>query len=84
MAMGPFAVMDLAGGHIGWAIRERHQAGQPDRPYSGFPDHVCELQRFGRKTGAGYYAYDARLRHRRRLPERLRISRTPRWAAVLR
>jgi 3-hydroxyacyl-CoA dehydrogenase len=59
MAMGPFAVMDLAGGDIGWAIRKRRQIEQPDRPYSKFPDRVCELQRFGRKTGAGYYAYDA-------------------------
>jgi 3-hydroxyacyl-CoA dehydrogenase len=59
MAMGPFAVMDLAGGDIGWAIRKRRQAEHPDRPYSTFPDLVCELKRFGRKTGAGYYAYDA-------------------------
>ena len=56
--MGPFAVMDLAGGDIGWAIRKRRQAEQPDRRYSRFPDLVCELKRFGRKTGAGYYAYD--------------------------
>jgi 3-hydroxyacyl-CoA dehydrogenase len=60
MAMGPFAVMDLAGGDIGWAIRKRRSVEQPDRPYSTFPDRVCELQRFGRKTRAGYYAYDAR------------------------
>jgi|HubBroStandDraft_5_1064220.scaffolds.fasta_scaffold00675_3 3-hydroxyacyl-CoA dehydrogenase len=59
MAMGPFAVMDLAGGDIGWAIRKRRQVEQPDRPYSKFPDQVCELKRFGRKTGAGYYAYDS-------------------------
>lgn len=59
MAMGPFAVMDLAGGDIGWAIRKRRQVEQPHRPYSRFPDRVCELKRFGRKTGAGYYAYDA-------------------------
>jgi 3-hydroxyacyl-CoA dehydrogenase len=59
MAMGPFAVMDLAGGDIGWAIRKRRQIEHPDRPYSKFPDLVCELKRFGRKTGAGYYLYDA-------------------------
>jgi 3-hydroxyacyl-CoA dehydrogenase len=59
MAMGPFAVMDLAGGDIGWAIRKRRQVQQPDRPYSRFPDRVCDLKRFGRKTGAGYYAYDS-------------------------
>jgi 3-hydroxyacyl-CoA dehydrogenase len=59
MAMGPFAVMDLAGNDIGWAIRKRRALQQPSRPYSTFPDKVCELQRFGRKSGAGYYAYDA-------------------------
>jgi 3-hydroxyacyl-CoA dehydrogenase len=59
MAMGPFAVMDLAGGDIGWAIRKRRKLEQPDRPYSKFPDLLCEMKRFGRKTGAGYYAYDA-------------------------
>ncbi|HEY8508546.1 MAG TPA: 3-hydroxyacyl-CoA dehydrogenase family protein, partial [Steroidobacteraceae bacterium] len=47
------------GGDIGWAIRKRRQIEQPDRPYSKFPDLVCEVNRFGRKTGAGYYAYDA-------------------------
>lgn len=59
MAMGPFAVMDLAGGDIGWAIRKRRAVEQPDRPYSHLPDRVCELGRFGRKTGAGWYRYDA-------------------------
>jgi 3-hydroxyacyl-CoA dehydrogenase len=59
MAMGPFAVMDLAGNDIGWAIRKRRKVEQPDRPYSQFPDLVCEMGRFGRKTGAGFYAYDA-------------------------
>lgn len=63
MAMGPFAVMDLAGGDIGWAIRKRRRIEQPDRPYSTFPDRVCEMGRFGRKTGAGYYAYDETGRH---------------------
>ncbi len=51
--------MDLAGGDIGWAIRQRRKVQQPDRPYSTFPDRLYELKRFGRKTGAGYYAYDA-------------------------
>jgi 3-hydroxyacyl-CoA dehydrogenase len=59
MAMGPFAVMDLAGGDIGWAIRKRRAIEQPHRPYSPLPDRLCELGRFGQKTGAGYYRYDA-------------------------
>lgn len=57
MAMGPFKVMDLAGQDIGWSIRKRRAVEQPDRPYSRIPDLVCELGRYGQKTGAGFYAY---------------------------
>jgi 3-hydroxyacyl-CoA dehydrogenase len=57
MAMGPVAVMDLAGQDIGWSIRKRRAVEQPDRPYSKIPDLVCELGRFGQKTGAGFYLY---------------------------
>jgi len=59
MAMGPFAVMDLAGNDVGWAIRKRRAIEEPEQPYSTFPDQICELKRFGRKSGAGCYAYDA-------------------------
>jgi 3-hydroxyacyl-CoA dehydrogenase len=64
MAMGPFAVMDLAGGDIGWAIRKRRAVEQPNRSYSPLPDRICELGRFGQKTGAGWYTYDAETRAR--------------------
>lgn len=57
MAMGPVAVMDLAGQDIGWSIRKRRALEQPDRPYSKIPDLVCELGRYGQKTGAGFYRY---------------------------
>src|SRR5690606_16000846 len=56
-AMGPFKVMDLAGQDIGWSIRKRRAIEHPDRPYSTIPDKVCELGRFGQKTGAGFYLY---------------------------
>jgi 3-hydroxyacyl-CoA dehydrogenase len=57
MAMGPFRTMDLAGQDIGWSIRKRRAVEHPDRPYSGFPDRVCELGRFGQKVGKGIYLY---------------------------
>ncbi len=57
MAMGPCRTMDLVGQDIGWAIRRRRAVEQPDRPYSGVIDRVCELGRFGQKTGRGLYAY---------------------------
>lgn len=56
-AMGPFRMSDLAGNDIGWAIRKRHygQSGKPARPHIG--DRLCEMGRFGQKTGAGWYDY---------------------------
>jgi 3-hydroxyacyl-CoA dehydrogenase len=56
-AMGPFRVSDLAGNDIGWSIRKRLYAEYPDRAYSKIPDRICELGRFGQKTGAGWYDY---------------------------
>jgi 3-hydroxyacyl-CoA dehydrogenase len=57
MAMGPCRTMDLVGQDIGQAIRQRRAVEQPDRPYSAVIDKVCELGRFGQKSGAGLYAY---------------------------
>jgi 3-hydroxyacyl-CoA dehydrogenase len=57
MAMGPIRTLDLAGQDIGWSIRKRRALEQPERPYSRIPDLVCELGRFGRKVGAGFYLY---------------------------
>ena len=57
-AMGPFAVSDLAGNDIGWAVRKRQRAAQPGFAYSRIPDRICELGRFGQKTGAGFYRYE--------------------------
>jgi 3-hydroxyacyl-CoA dehydrogenase len=56
-AMGPFRVGDLAGNDIGWSIRKRLYAEHPDRPVSRIADRICELGRFGQKTGAGWYDY---------------------------
>ena len=48
--MGPFAMSDLAGLDIGW-IKEKSK-GETIR------DVLCEMDRRGQKTGAGYYDYD--------------------------
>ena len=59
MPMGPLAVGDLAGLDIGWRIRQS-QAGlrrREDR-YPHLADRLCELGRFGLKTGSGWYRYD--------------------------
>ena len=60
MAMGPFAMMDMAGQDIGWHIRKRRRAEDPEHQvYPVWIDRVCELGRFGQKTGKGVYKYEA-------------------------
>ena len=57
-AMGPYAVADLAGLDIGWATRKRLAASRdPAVRYVPIADWICELGRFGQKTGAGYYSH---------------------------
>jgi 3-hydroxyacyl-CoA dehydrogenase len=59
MAMGPFTMYDMAGNDIGWEIRKRRYRERPDFVYSRVADRVCELGRFGQKTGKGFYRYEA-------------------------
>jgi 3-hydroxyacyl-CoA dehydrogenase len=56
-AMGPFRMGDLAGNDIGWAIRKRRYTEKPDLKYSKTADLLCEMGRYGQKTGAGWYDY---------------------------
>lgn len=57
--MGPYQVSDLAGLDIGWASRKRRAPTRdPREPYVEILDRLCELERFGRKTGLGVYRYD--------------------------
>ncbi|WP_394828218.1 3-hydroxyacyl-CoA dehydrogenase NAD-binding domain-containing protein [Pendulispora albinea] len=58
MAMGPFRMNDLAGNDIGWAIRKRRYVEYPEIVYSKIGDRICELGRFGQKTGKGWYRYE--------------------------
>ncbi len=59
MAMGPFRVGDLAGLDIGWALRKRRAAEFPGKDFSNVADALCEAGRFGQKTNAGWYRYEA-------------------------
>ncbi len=56
-AMGPFRMGDLAGNDIGWAIRKRRYQEKPGMRYSKTADLLCEMGRYGQKTGAGWYDY---------------------------
>ncbi|HEY2993283.1 MAG TPA: 3-hydroxyacyl-CoA dehydrogenase NAD-binding domain-containing protein [Methylomirabilota bacterium] len=50
--MGPFAMSDLAGLDVGWRIRKGRGVKSP------VADRICELGRFGQKTGSGYFKYE--------------------------
>jgi 3-hydroxyacyl-CoA dehydrogenase len=61
MAMGPFAVQDLAG--IDIAMSSRHIFAGLQRPGTRQPrviEKLYEVGRYGQKTGAGWYLYDAK------------------------
>lgn len=58
-AMGPFAQSDLAGLDISWARRKAlAPTRRPDHRYVPIADRICEMERFGQKTGSGWYRYE--------------------------
>ncbi|WP_019832372.1 3-hydroxyacyl-CoA dehydrogenase NAD-binding domain-containing protein [Sphingomonas sp. PR090111-T3T-6A] len=61
--MGPFAMADLAGQDIGWRVRKATGARAP------VSDALCEMGRFGQKTGRGFYLYPEGARKGTRDPE---------------
>ena len=52
LPMGPFAMGDLAGLDVGWRIRK----GRGER--APIADRLCEMGRFGQKTGSGFFKYE--------------------------
>lgn len=56
-AMGPFRVLDLAGGDVNGAVRKYRKSLNPQLKYSPIGERLCELGRYGQKTGAGWYEY---------------------------
>jgi 3-hydroxyacyl-CoA dehydrogenase len=60
MPMGPFTMGDLTGLDVGWRIRKGRAARRPQNlRYAAVGDKICEMGRFGQKTGAGWYRYEA-------------------------
>jgi len=78
MAMGPMSTGDLAGLDVGWRIRKEYR--QLEKPGVRQPfaeDRLCELGRYGQKTGAGWYKYDE---NRRTIPDPEVNELVRRWA----
>jgi 3-hydroxyacyl-CoA dehydrogenase len=78
MAMGPLATGDLAGLDVGWRIRKEYRhLEKPGIRQPFLEDNLCELGRFGQKTGAGWYKYDEQ---RRAMPDPVVDELIHKWA----
>ena len=78
MAMGPLAVGDLAGLDVGWRIRKEYRHLEKPGIRQAFAgDNLCEMGRYGQKTGAGWYKYDE---NRRAIPDPEVAQLVRKWA----
>jgi 3-hydroxyacyl-CoA dehydrogenase len=79
MAIGPLATGDLAGLDVGWRIRKEYRHLQkPGVRQPIAEDRLCEMGRYGQKTGAGWYKYDE---NRRAIPDPEVAGLVRKWAA---
>jgi 3-hydroxyacyl-CoA dehydrogenase len=82
MAMGPLAVGDLAGLDVGWRVRKEYRhLEKPGVRQAIAGDHLCEMGRYGQKTGAGWYKYGE---NRRATPDPEVATLVRRWAGEAR
>ncbi len=59
MPMGPYELQDLTGLQIAWANRKRNSATRNrDERYVTIADKLCEMGRFGQRSGKGWYKYE--------------------------
>ena len=59
MPMGPYQMGDLTGLDVSWRVRKAQAATRPAHlRYSPIADRICEMGRYGQKTGAGWYRYE--------------------------
>ena len=67
LPVGPFGMQDIAGIDVGWRIRQFLKSigkTRAEGPQSAVPDRLYEMGRYGQKTGAGWYKYQAGSRNR--------------------
>jgi 3-hydroxyacyl-CoA dehydrogenase len=62
LPVGPYGMQDIAGIDVGARIRQYLASigkTRAEGPQSAIPDRLYEMGRYGQKTGAGWYKYDA-------------------------
>jgi 3-hydroxyacyl-CoA dehydrogenase len=62
LPVGPYGMQDIAGIDVGARIRQYLKSigkTRAEGPQSEIPDRLFEMGRYGQKTGAGWYTYDA-------------------------
>jgi len=62
LPVGPYGMQDIAGIDVGARIRHYLKSigkSRAEGPQSEVPDRLYEMGRYGQKTGAGWYKYDA-------------------------
>ncbi len=62
LPVGPYGMQDIAGIDVGARIRQYLKSigkSRAEGPQSAIPDRLFEMGRYGQKTGAGWYQYDA-------------------------
>lgn len=62
MSMGPFAIADLVGIDVPYRARQENPQIPDDETYYRMADLLVELERFGQKSGRGYYLYNSQTR----------------------
>ncbi|PAU87820.1 3-hydroxyacyl-CoA dehydrogenase [Pseudomonas sp. WN033] len=57
MAMGPYRMYDVVGVDLGWRSRQLAGIGRGE-PIVWLDNKLCEMGRFGQKSGHGFYQYE--------------------------
>ncbi|TVP87983.1 MAG: 3-hydroxyacyl-CoA dehydrogenase [Pseudomonadaceae bacterium] len=57
MAMGPYRMYDVVGIDLGWRSRQLAGIGRGE-PIVWLDNKLCEMERFGQKSGHGFYKYE--------------------------
>ncbi len=78
MAMGVCSVADMSGLDVSWRARKEALVRKPGVRYPFAEDRLCEMGRYGQKTGAGWYKYDA---DRKQSPDAEMVAQLHGWAA---